>query len=146
MKRPAVVIPEDDRKILDAYQLPGVVSNELQTRARIILLAGEGYNNAQIAAKLHVAELTVGLWVNRYLNRKPGADIAGLLRDKTSKGKNRVYSDEARAWLRSFYAENPDTSISAYTNAVHKHCAEAGFPELANIARTSIAAIIRSDI
>ena len=143
--RPDVVIPEADRKALEIIQTSSMANKDMQIRASILLLAGEGYNNVEIAQKLNVGQVMVGRWVNRYLGRAPGTDLNKFLRDQHPKGKNRVYSNEARSWLRAFFAEHPGISVLAYTDLVHETAAEAGFPELSNIARTSIAAILKAE-
>lgn len=141
-----VVIPEADRKLLEAFQMPDVVDDDIRMRAKIILLAGEGYTNVDIAAMLHVSEPTASLWVNRYRRKDPEMKLRELLRGKHSKGKNRVFSNEARAWIRSYRAENSDVSLTLYTKMVHDNCTRAGFPELSRIARSSISAILKADL
>lgn len=142
--RPLVEIPEEDRQVLQAICTPGLANKDVQTRAKVILLAGEGYKNVEIAEKLQVGDDMVGRWVYRYLERTPGTDLLTLLKDKPQKGKNRKYSDAARAWLRAYAAEHPDLTATDLTDKVHQSCAEAGFPELSKIARTSIALILKA--
>lgn len=142
--RPMVVIPEEDRVQLEMIRSSGLANKEMQTRASVILLAGQGYLNIEIAEKLHLSEITVSRWIYKYLEREPGTDLIALFKNKRAKGKNRFYSEEARAWLREYYAENPGISMVKYTERVHKNCAKAGFPELGTIARTSIATILKA--
>ncbi len=144
MRMLEVAVPEEDRVQLEIIRSSGLANKDMQTRASIILLAGQGYHNTEIAKKLHLSEPTVSHWIHKYLERQPGTDLVVLFKNKSSKGKNRVYSDEARAWLCAYRAEHPGISMLAFTELVHTNCAEAGFPELATIARTSIALILKA--
>jgi transposase len=55
----------------------------LVTRARIVLLASEGWTNQEIAAELEVKEQTVGLWRKRFIER----GLAGLEKDAPGRGR-----------------------------------------------------------
>jgi hypothetical protein len=64
---PALVLREGDRRKLgDLARLPSVPSG-LAKRARMILLAGDGVPNAEIARVTGVSRPTVIAWRDRYV-------------------------------------------------------------------------------
>jgi transposase len=59
-------IPPRDKKRLHSWTRSRNISAALAQRARIVLLAGRGYSNTEIAEKAGVSRPTVILWRNRY--------------------------------------------------------------------------------
>lgn len=70
---PPLEIPPKDRRRLRSWTRSGNIPATLALRARIILLAGHGYPNAQIAAETGVSRSTVILWRDRYACGPPVA-------------------------------------------------------------------------
>ena len=63
---PALILRQGDReRLADLARLPGVPSG-LAKRARMVLLAGDGVPNAQIARTVGVSRPTVTGWRDRY--------------------------------------------------------------------------------
>ena len=63
---PVVMIPDDQRELLERWVRSGSTPQSIATRARIILRAGEGTPNSRIAAALGVSRPTVILWRKRF--------------------------------------------------------------------------------
>lgn len=79
----------DQRKQLQAVAEGRQVSVRLAERAQIVLLAAEGMQDKQIAARLGIDRITASNWRNRYLER--GYD--GLVKDAPRGGRPK---DEAK--------------------------------------------------
>jgi transposase len=73
-------------------------------RARIVLAAGQGISNQQIAAQLDVTASTVGKWRDQYyLFGIPG------LRDWGGRGRPTKYGDKVWQELRGLLRQPPDS-------------------------------------
>lgn len=82
-------IPAQDQEQLQAWSKRPKTAQALAMRSRIVLLAGEGNNNTDIASKLLTTKQTVGKWRQRYIAQ--GLD--GLL-DEPRPGTSRRLSDK----------------------------------------------------
>jgi putative transposase len=67
-KPPLVTLTADERHALDTLARRHTTAQQLAVRARIILAAAEGHNNAQIARRVGVDVDTVRLWRQRWLS------------------------------------------------------------------------------
>lgn len=121
---PPVVLASSVRQQLVAFTRSRTMPHPLVRRAKIILLAADGFTNTAIADKLGLSKPTVGLWRRRFLDQglvglydelRPGGPrsisdrkIAALIR-KTLKTKPR---DGTHWTCRSIAAE---TSLSKST-------------------------------
>ena len=74
---PPVELTSAEQQGLDALVRRHTAPQQVATRARIILLAGEGLNNSQIARHLGLEVNTVRLWRQRWLAFQ-GVDLADL--------------------------------------------------------------------
>lgn len=70
-KPPVVEIPPDVRQALEALLRRRTLPQQLALRTRIILAAGDGCNNSQIARLLNLDVDTVRLWRQRWLAFTP---------------------------------------------------------------------------
>lgn len=68
-----VLLPEQKRELERLAKAPGSRQKTV-LRARIALLAGQGWDNARIAQELKTSRVTVGLWRQRFLD----LGLAGL--------------------------------------------------------------------
>lgn len=66
-KPPAVVLAADERQDLEALLRRHTTAQQIALRARIVLAAADGSNNAQIARRLAVSLPTVRRWRERWL-------------------------------------------------------------------------------
>jgi putative transposase len=69
---PALQLDGEQRQQLEAMASSRSLPHGLVTRVRIVLLSAEGLSNRDIAARLRLNRMTVGLWRRRFLKR--GAD------------------------------------------------------------------------
>ncbi len=81
---PPLEIPPRDKRQLRNWTQSRNIPAGLAQRARIVLLAGHGLANAEIAERTGVSRPTVILWRNRYASGGPGA-----LEDKPRSGRPR---------------------------------------------------------
>lgn len=77
------------RQDLEAFANSRSMPHGLVQRAKIVLLAAQGHNNALIAEKLRISRPTVGIWRKRYLDH----GLEGL-HDELKPGRPRTISDE----------------------------------------------------
>ena len=64
---PRVVLSNEERSELERLVRACSTGQQLALRARIVLLAGDGWNNLQIARELGVDDETPGHWRRRWL-------------------------------------------------------------------------------
>jgi transposase len=85
----ALSLDPEARETLERWTRRRKTAQALALRARIVLLAGEGRSNGEVAEALGVTRATVGKWRNRFVER--GLD--GLL-DEPRPGTPRSITDE----------------------------------------------------
>jgi transposase len=88
---PPVVLNEEVRRKLEQQSRGRSTQARVVLRSRIVLLAGEGLGNKQIAATLDVAPRMAALWRGRFLER----GIEGLLQDAPRPGRTATISRES---------------------------------------------------
>lgn len=92
MAGPAAIgieLTDEERAELTRWARRRKTSQALATRARIVLAAGDGLNNAEICSKLGVSRPTVQTWRRRFAERR----LEGL-DDEPRSGAPRTISDE----------------------------------------------------
>ena len=100
---PAIVLNSGERKVLEKIIRRSKSLQSHVTRARIILLAGEGLGNQQISDQLSIALLTVRTWRKRWIEN------AGILR-AIEDGKSlyqkilEIFSDQPRSGTPPTYS------------------------------------------
>jgi putative transposase len=92
--KPPLKLSDEARADLEAFANSRSLPHGLVQRAKIILLASNGQNNAQIAEKLGVSKPTVGMWRRRYIE----FGLEGL-HDEMKSGRPRTISDEQVAMV-----------------------------------------------
>jgi transposase len=83
-----IVLSEEVRRKLKQQSRGRSAQARVVLRSRIVLLAGEGFKNKQIAAALKVAPRMAALWRGRFLER----GIEGLLQDAPRPGRTPTIS------------------------------------------------------
>jgi transposase len=84
MRRACVItLTDEDRATLERWSRARSSEARLVERARIVLLAGEGRENKDIAAELGITRATVGRWRDRFAAR----GIAGIEKDAPRGGR-----------------------------------------------------------
>lgn len=63
----AVKLTDAERKALEKLDKAHSTGQQIALRARMVLVAGDGLNNAQVARKLHASIDTVRQWRSRWL-------------------------------------------------------------------------------
>ncbi len=81
---------DEDRAVLQRWAKRPKTPHSIATRARIVMLAADGMNNVDVAAKLDINQATVVKWRKRFMER--GVD--GLI-DEPLPGAPRTIDDEA---------------------------------------------------
>lgn len=72
---PELVLTDEERAELNCLVRSGLTSVRLSQRARIVLLAADGMQNKDIAARLGVGRIQVARWRERYMQlRLPGIE------------------------------------------------------------------------
>ncbi len=84
-----VELTDEERAQLEGWARRRTSAQSLALRSRIVLLAGEGLNNTEIAARLGVAVSSARKWRNRFAEHR----LDGLL-DEPRPGRPRTISDE----------------------------------------------------
>jgi transposase len=85
----AIELSDEERAQLEGWARRRTSAQSLALRSRIVLLAGEGLNNTEIAARLGVAVSSARKWRNRFAERR----LDGLL-DEPRPGRPRTIGDE----------------------------------------------------
>src|SRR5215208_2915908 len=84
----SLVLSESERAELGALAARRKTAQALALRARIVLLAGDGIANKDVAARLDIDPVTVGKWRRRFL-----VDRLDGLRDEPRCGAPRTVED-----------------------------------------------------
>ena len=88
-KAPEIKLTEDEYNRLKVIVTKSISEQRMVLRARIILLAGQGYRNDQIMEKLAVSKPVVVKWRRRFFQHR----LEGL-KDAPRPGKPRIYGPE----------------------------------------------------
>jgi transposase len=82
-RAPQILLSDSERKVLTQWARGRRTPARLVLRAKILLLASEGYENAEIAATLETSAPTVGLWRARFATER----IKGIESDAPRGGR-----------------------------------------------------------
>jgi putative transposase len=121
-KPPRIDVTNDERQALDELTRRHGTPQQLALRARIVLSAAEGNNNAQIARMLGISIDMVRLWRERWLVLRPVSledlPVADRLSDAPRPGAPRRITDEQVCQIVAMACEAPEQSgrpISQWT-------------------------------
>ncbi len=113
-KPPSVELTDAERQALDELVRRHSTAQQIALRARIVLAAAEGKNNAQIARQLDVSIDMVRLWRERWLILQPASladlPVADRLRDAPRPGAPRRITDEQVCQIAQLACEAPERS------------------------------------
>jgi transposase len=87
----SITLTDEERASLEEIVRAPTSEQRMVTRARVVLAAAEGKPNRQIAREVALSERKVGVWRNRFAERR----IEGLS-DLPRPGKPRVYDHDKR--------------------------------------------------
>ena len=121
-KPPRVDLTDAERQGLGELVRRRGTAQQIALRARIVLMAAEGYNNAQIARQLGISIDMVRLWRERWLALQPASledlPVAERLSDAPRPGKPRRITAEQVCQIVELACEAPERSgrpISQWT-------------------------------
>jgi len=121
-KPPPIELTNAEQQALDKLVRRHNTAQQIAVRARIVLAAAEGKNNAQIARQLDVSIDMVRLWRKRWLLLQPAGledlPAADRLRDAPRPGKPSRITEEQVCQIVELACEAPERSgrpISQWT-------------------------------
>ena len=124
MRLPALKLRRGDRDVLEAWTRAGTVEARLARRARIILLAADGWSNRDIGEAVDLHYNQVGLWRKRYSE----FGLAGL-EDEERPGRPCVYDHDDVLLLIKLVTEEPPDQVTRWTmDALAEAMAAHGVP------------------
>jgi putative transposase len=113
-KPPAIELNDPERQELQRIVKRPSSAQQLVMRARIVLLAGQGWNNAQIARELGISIPSVHLWRMRWLGLAPlsldDLSVSERLEDAPRAGRPPSLSAEQVCQIVALACEKPATS------------------------------------
>jgi len=86
---PAVQLTKEEREQIESYVRSRSIPSGLSTRFRMILLAADGLENAEISEKVGLSRASVGKWRKRFVEK----GLQGL-HDELRPGRPRSFLDE----------------------------------------------------
>lgn len=117
MRNPAPVnLSHEQKKELESWTRSGKIEARQKERARILLLAAEGWNNAEIADQLEIHQGTASKWRSRF--NKQG--IAGL-DDSPRPGRPRKITPELEKQVLALTPKPPKNRTHWSTRSMAKH-------------------------
>ncbi len=99
----AIVLEAEEKSELMALTLKHGAPQALAERARIVLAAGAGLNNKEIAAKVGVCAATAGTWRNRFAESR----MDGLYDEPRPGAPREIGDDEIAATIRKTLETRP---------------------------------------
>ena len=104
----SIILTDGERRELESLSRCRKTGQGLARRARIVLLAAEGFENKQIVQEVKATPNTVGLWRKRFAERR----LEGLYDEPRSGAPREIGDDEIAEIVRKTLEETP-------TNATH---------------------------
>lgn len=127
-KPPAIILADGERQSLEHLIRRHSTPQHLALRARIILTAADGANNAQIARQQAVSVDTVRLWRQRWLLLLPvplsELSVEERLADAPRSGKPATITDEQVCRIVALACEAPSQSGRPITHWSGQEIAE----------------------
>lgn len=121
-KPPEISLSDTERQALEKLGKAHSTEQQLVPRARIVLAAGKGLNNAQVARELRVSIDTARQWRDRWLLLQPipltDLTVEERLQDRYRSGKPSQITADQLCQIEALACEKPETSerpISQWT-------------------------------
>ena len=125
---PSVVLSNEERSELERLVRAWSTGQQLALRARMVLLAGDGWNNLQIARELGVDDETPGHWRRRWLQFRdvPLAEVsvAKRLADAPKPGAPAKFTPEQVCQIIALACEKPADSDRPISQWSHRELAD----------------------
>jgi len=124
MRLPPLVLRDGDRLVLEEWVRARTCEARVAMRARIVLLAADGWSNRDIGARVGMHYNQVGVWRSRYRDYGLGG-----LADEERRGRPPVYGHDDVLRLVATVTEPPPDGATRWTmDAVAAAMAEHGVP------------------
>lgn len=144
-----IILKSEDQEILKSLANSQTAEHRQVQRAKIILLASEGFSNAEISAKVGVHRNTVSTFITKYL----AAGLQYALSDSDRSGKPNLITDEEKVYITSTACTKPkDLGQAAelwtyrlLRDYIREHCKDADYPGLTKIAHTTVRSILENN-
>jgi transposase len=125
---PKVVLSERERAGLERLVRAYTTAQQVALRARIVLLAGDGWNNLQIARELGVDDETPGHWRRRWLQSQDvpleEVSVAKRLADAPKPGAPAKFTPEQVCQIIALACERPADSDRPISHWSHRELAD----------------------
>jgi putative transposase len=125
---PKVVLTERERAELERLVRAYTTAQQVALRARIVLLAGDGWNNLQIARELGIDDETPGHWRRRWLQFQdvPLEEVSAAKRlaDAPKPGAPAKFTPEQVCQIIALACERPADSDRPISQWSHRELAD----------------------
>ena len=125
---PTVLLSERERAELARLVRAYTTAQQVALRARIVLLAGDGWNNLQIARELGVDDETPGHWRRRWLEFRDvpleEVSVAKRLADAPKPGAPAKFTPEQVCQIIALACERPADSDRPISQWSHRELAD----------------------
>jgi putative transposase len=125
---PKVVLRDEERAALERLVRAYTTGQQVALRARIVLLAGAGWNNLQIARELGVDDETPGHWRRRWLEFQEvpleEVSVAQRLADAPKAGAPAKFTPEQVCQIIALACERPADSDRPISQGSHRELAD----------------------
>ena len=125
---PAIKPTDDERHALEKLAKAHSTEQQIALRARMILAAGDGLNNAQLARNLHVSIDTARQWRGRWLSLQPlplsELSVAERLQDLPRPGAPSRISADQICQIVALACEPPEQSGRPITHWTSREIAD----------------------
>src|ERR687884_1376230 len=125
---PKVVLSERERAGLERWVRAFTTGQQVALRARMVLLAGDGWNNLQIARELGVDDETPGHWRRRWLQFHDvpleEVSVAKRLADAPKPGAPAKFTPEQVCQIIALACEQPADSERPISQWSHRELAD----------------------
>jgi len=111
-----IKLTSSERKTLRSWERSRTLPKRQSWRARMVLLAADGFSNADIAEELGVKPHTVGTWRNRFVEHR----LAGLEKDLPRGGRPRTRETIESEIIRKTTQEKPANATHWTTRTLAK--------------------------
>jgi len=127
-KPPVLSLTDEERQSLEKLIKRHSIPQQIVLRARIVLAADDGKNNAQIAGELDIMVRTVRRWRNRWLLLQPIAledlSIQERLEDLPRSGAPPRITADQRCQIEALACEDPEDSKRPISHWTGREIAE----------------------
>lgn len=145
-KAQPITLPEEDRKQLETISRTRTLQSQVVTRARILLLKGNGESVDAIAEKVGLNRNSILLCLKKY---KEGG-IENAIYDAPGRGRNAEITDDEKTWMINIACQKPvefgysaeTWTYAKLTEHINQTAEKEGHARLATITKTHVKNIL----